>query len=68
MNIYKRLMLLVVMTIAAAAGAAFAKRTHHRRRHAERELEHGSNLKAWENEGGNLAPAVAVAPPLAVHI
>ena len=67
MSIHKRLMLLIAMTAAAAAGAALATRTHHRRRYAERELEHGSNVKAWENEGGNLAPVAAPAAPLAVQ-
>jgi len=61
MNIDKRWMLLLAVTASAAAGAAFASRTlrHHAR--ATGESQHSTNLKTWENEGGNLAPPPASA-------
>jgi hypothetical protein len=63
MNIDNRWILLLAVTASAAAGVAFASRT---RRHvsAAGELQHKTNLKTWENEGGNLAPApVSAAQP-----
>ncbi len=61
MNIDKRWIL-----IAAAAGAtviaAVASNARRRDSHSARVLEHATDLKSWENEGGNLAPAAA-APP-----
>jgi len=59
MNIDKRLILLLAVTTSAAV-AAFATRT--RRQHVRvAGEEHKTNLHAWENEGGNLAPIPASA-------
>jgi len=65
MNIDKRWILLLAVTASAAAGAAFASRTRRRHVHAAGQVQHKTDLKAWENEGGNLAPtpATAVPPP-----
>jgi len=66
MNIDKRWILLLAVTASAAAGAAFASRTRRQVR-AAGELQHKTNLKTWENEGGNLAPAPASALQPAVQ-
>jgi hypothetical protein len=63
MNPFQRANFLVAVTVAAVVGAAFATLTHGRRRRVERDLQHGKHLKAWENEGGNLAPPPATAVP-----
>jgi hypothetical protein len=55
MSIDKRWILLAVAA-GTAVGAAFAsqsRRLHHRAAH---EAQHKTDLKTWENEGGNLAP------------
>ena len=63
LNIDKRWFLLLAVVVgaaSAAAGAAVAsksRRHHHRKAH---DLEHKTQLKSWENEGGNLAPIAAV--------
>jgi len=63
LNIDKRWFLLLAVVVgaaSAAAGAAVAsksRRHHHRMAH---DLEHKTQLKSWENEGGNLAPIAAV--------
>ena len=56
MNIDRRLMILLAVTISAAAGAAFASRSRSQRVLAAGESERKTDLKSWENEGGNLAP------------
>jgi hypothetical protein len=61
MNIDKRWIFLLAVTASAAAGAAFASRTRRRHVRAAGELQHKTDLKAWENEGGNLAPTPAPA-------
>jgi hypothetical protein len=64
LSIDKRWFLLLAVVVgaaSAAAGAAVAsksRRHHHRKAH---DLEHTTQLKSWENEGGNLAPIAAVA-------
>jgi len=58
MNIDKRWLVLLAVA-ASAGGAAVAlnlRRGHHR---TAREKDHKSDVKAWENEGGNLAPTPA---------
>ena len=69
MNIDKRWMLLLAVTAsaAAAAGAAFASRTLRHQARAVGEVQHKTNLKTWENEGGNLAPPPASALQSAAH-
>ena len=61
MNIEKRWILTLALATSAAVGAAFAMRTRRRYVRAERDRLQSSRLKSWENEGGNLAPAPAVA-------
>jgi hypothetical protein len=60
MNIDKRMILLLAVTTSAAV-AAFATRTRRQIVHAAGEEQHKTNLHAWENEGGNLAPIPASA-------
>jgi hypothetical protein len=67
MNIDRRWTLLIVVTMSAAIGAAFASRSRSQRMLAAGESERKSELKAWENEGGNLAPVPASTVQLAVH-
>ena len=57
MNIDRRWIFLFAVTISAAIGAAFASRSRNQRVQAAGESERKADLKAWENEGGNLAPA-----------
>lgn len=59
MSIDKRWLLLIAV---AAGGAAVALTSRHRQHRTARKLEHKSDLKSWENEGGNLAPAPVLAP------
>jgi hypothetical protein len=61
MNIDKRWILLLAVTMCAAVGAAFASRTRRRHVHSAGKVQHKTDLKAWENEGGNLAPTPASA-------
>lgn len=56
MNIDRRWMILFAVTISAAIGAAFASRSRGQRVQAAGESQHKTDLKSWENEGGNLAP------------
>jgi hypothetical protein len=59
MNIDKRLLVLFAVAASAAVGAVatfMARIRHHR---TVRDLQHKTDLKSWENEGGNLAPAAA---------
>jgi hypothetical protein len=63
MNIDKPWFLLLVVAASAAIGAAVASKSHRRRHRTAHDLEHTTELKSWENEGGNLAPT-PVAPPL----
>jgi hypothetical protein len=67
MNIDKRWMLLLAVTASAAAGAAFASRTLRHQARATGQTQHSTNLKTWENEGGNLAPPPASALQPAAH-
>jgi hypothetical protein len=61
MNADKRWIPLVALTLSAAVCAAVASRFRRRSVRAAHEEQHQTNLKAWENEGGNPAPA-AVSP------
>jgi hypothetical protein len=53
MNISNRWLLLFATLAAGAAIASTARYRHHRTAHVR---EHKSEVKSWENEGGNLAP------------
>jgi hypothetical protein len=59
MSIDKRWILLLAVTVGAAVSAAFASKSHRRHHRTALDQEHKTNLKSWENEGGNLAPAAA---------
>ncbi len=61
MNIDKRFVMLLAVAAGAAVGAVAASKSWLRHRHTTRDREHKQDLKSWENEGGNLAPA-AVSP------
>jgi hypothetical protein len=51
----------VLLTVVVAGGAAAAWKSRRRRRRTVRDLEYRTEIKSWENEGGNLAP-IPVAP------
>jgi hypothetical protein len=55
-KIDRRWIILVAVTISAAVGAALASRSRGQRVQAAGESQRKTDLKAWENEGGNLAP------------
>jgi hypothetical protein len=59
MNVDKRW--LVAIALSAAAGAAVAAQLLRRRHRSVQHHDHHEDLKAWENEGGNLAPPVPAA-------
>jgi hypothetical protein len=67
MNIDRRWILLIAVTMSAAIGAAFAARTRSQRVKAAGESEHKTDLKAWENEGGNLAPPQVSTVQIGAH-
>ena len=57
MSIDKRWILLLAATAGAAVGTAFASRSRRLHHRAGHDAQHKTDLKTWENEGGNLAPA-----------
>jgi hypothetical protein len=57
MRIENRLLLLLAVVAGSAAIASNWRRRIHR---TVRDRDYRTELKSWENEGGNLAP---VAPP-----
>jgi len=59
MKIEQRWTFFLAVFASAAAGAAFALRSRNRRHRAAHDAQHKMDLKTWENEGGNLAPAAA---------
>jgi len=67
MNIDRRWIILFAVTISAAVGAAFATRSRSQRVLAAGESQRKTDLKAWENEGGNLAPIPAPTVQLAAN-
>jgi len=64
MNIDKRWLLAIAVVASAAAAATVAATSRRRNQRAAHHLQHATDLKSWENEGGNLAPVpeAAVAP------
>lgn len=60
MNIDKRWLYLAV-ALSAAAGAAVTSQLLRRRKQVAQQGDHAADLKAWENEGGNLAPHAQIA-------
>jgi hypothetical protein len=64
MNINKRWAFLLAATAGVVGGAVLAVASRRQHHEVARELEHTSELKSWENEGGNVAPAgIAPAQP-----
>ena len=61
MNIDNRWFLLLAVAVGAAAGAAVASQTRRRFHRTARDVDHATQLKSWENEGGNVAPVAVVA-------
>ena len=59
MTVSNRWILMLALAAAAAAGAVAASGVSRRRDRVARDVERRNDLKAWENEGGNLAPASA---------
>ena len=57
MNIDKRFLLLLAIAASAAVGAVAASKTRVRHRRTVRHRQDRTEIKSWENEGGNLAPA-----------
>ena len=57
----KRWSLILAIAISAAAGAAIAATSRRKHVRATQHLQHKTHVTAWENEGGNLAPAPAAA-------
>lgn len=58
MNIDKRWLLLAV-ALSAAVGAAVASKSRHRKRGTAHDRDYRTQVKSWENEGGNVAPTPA---------
>ena len=61
MNIDKRWFFLLAIAAGAAGGAAVALTSRSRHHRSAHELQHKKQLRSWENEGGNLAPAPGAA-------
>jgi hypothetical protein len=60
MKIERNWYLLLAVAMSAAVGAAIASKLRRRRQRMTAHLpERASELKSWENEGGNLAPIPA---------
>lgn len=57
MNIDKGWFVLLAVAAGVAAGVTLGTGLRRSRQGALRKREHSQDLKAWENEGGNLAPA-----------
>ena len=59
MNMDKRPIFLLALTIGMAAGTVFAMRFRRQNQLVAQNEQQRLNLRAWENEGGNLAPVSA---------
>ena len=63
-SIDKRWLLAIALGVAAgAAGAAVTSKVLRRRHLLSQHRDHAEEVKAWENEGGNLAPPIPTATP-----
>jgi hypothetical protein len=56
MNIDRHWLLTMAVVAGAAAAATVAATSRSRHHRKARHLQHATDLKSWENEGGNLAP------------
>ena len=61
-NIDKRWLLTIALS--AAASAAVTAKVLRRRQLRAQHRDHAEDLKAWENEGGNLAPPAPTPTPI----
>lgn len=61
MNLNKRWAFLLAAAAGALGVAVLSMASRRQRHQVARDLEHTSELKAWEGEGGSVAPA-AMAP------
>ena len=52
----KRQIFALAATLGVAVGVALASSSRRRNQRDARHAQHRLDLKAWENEGGNLAP------------
>ena len=59
MQIAKPWALLLTIAASASIGAAIASEWRRRQREAAHQKQHSSDLKTWENEGGNVVPDAA---------
>ena len=59
MTIDKRFFLLLAVAASAAVGAVVASKARVRHHRTVRDRHDKTEIKSWENEGGNLAPAAA---------
>jgi hypothetical protein len=57
MNIDKRFLLLLAVATSAVIGAVAASKARVRHHRTVRNRHDKTEIKSWENEGGNLAPA-----------
>ena len=58
---------LFAVVLSAAAGAAVTSQVLRRRQRLAQHRDHAEDLKAWENEGGNLAPAALPSSTMPAH-
>jgi hypothetical protein len=59
MNIDKRFLLLLAVATSAVIGAVAASKARVRHQRTVRNRHDKTEIKSWENEGGNLAPAAS---------
>jgi len=59
MKIEKSWFLLLAVAVSAGVGAAVATAMRRRQDRDAHHDQHADDIKSWENEGGNLAPASA---------
>lgn len=67
MNIDRRFLLLLAVAASAAVGAVAASKARVRHHRSVRHRQDKTEIKSWENEGGNLAPTPASAEQPAVQ-
>ena len=59
MTLDKRIFLMLVVAASAAVGAAVASKARVRQHRTVRDRVDKTDIKSWENEGGNLAPGAS---------